>query len=58
MIGIGLVVGPAVGLIGHLLARSGGSHQLGILAAALPLMLVCAVASLRSLWRGAAFSSG
>ncbi len=51
LIGVGLVVGPAIGLIGHALARLGGTQQLWILAAALPLVLACWWGALRSLAR-------
>jgi MFS family permease len=51
LIGIGLVVGPAVGLIGHALASMGSTYQVGILAAVLPFVLACWFGSLRSLTR-------
>lgn len=51
LIGVGLVVGPVVGLIGHGLARLGGTHQLAMLAAALPFILGCWWGALRSLAR-------
>jgi hypothetical protein len=53
LIGIGLVAGPAVGLIGHALADAGASYRAGILAAALPFMLACWFGALRSLARPA-----
>jgi MFS family permease len=53
LIGVGLVVGPAVGLIGHSLVRLGGTHQLGILAAAVPFVLACWWGALRALARWA-----
>jgi hypothetical protein len=51
LIGVGLVIGPALGLIGHGLARVGGTHQLGIVAAALPFVLGCWWGALRSFAR-------
>jgi MFS family permease len=54
LIGIGLVVGPAVGLIGHGLTSVGGTYQAGIVAAALPFVLACWFGALRALTRLAA----
>lgn len=51
LIGVGLVVGPLVGLIGHGLVPLGGTRQLGIVAAALPFILGCWWGALRSLAR-------
>lgn len=53
LIGVGLVVGPIIGLIGHGLVRLGGPHPLGLLAAALPFVLVCWLGALRALARWA-----
>jgi MFS family permease len=53
LIGVGLVVGPVIGLLGHGLVRLGGTHQLGILVAALPFVIVCWLGALRSLARWA-----
>jgi hypothetical protein len=49
LIGLGLVAGPAVGLIGHALTNVGAPHQLGLLAAAAPIVLACWLGALRSL---------
>jgi hypothetical protein len=51
LIGLGLVIGPAVGLLGHALASVGAPYQLGLLAAAFPVVLACWWGSLRSLMR-------
>jgi hypothetical protein len=51
------VVGPAVGLIGHALANVGATYQVGILAAAFPLVFACWFGSLRSLTRLASTSA-
>lgn len=53
LIGIGLVVGPAIGLIGHGLTQLGGAQPLGIVAAALPFVLACWLGALRSIARWA-----
>jgi hypothetical protein len=54
LIGIGLVLGPLLGLAGQIAVRSGGSHWLGIAMAVLPLVAVCWLGSLRSLLRSSA----
>jgi MFS family permease len=51
LIGLGLVAGPAVGLLGHALANVGAPSQLGLLAAAFPVVLACWFGALRSLTR-------
>lgn len=51
LIGLGLVLGPGVGLIGQWVARSGGSYLAGVLVGAGPLVLLCWLGSLRSLLR-------
>jgi predicted MFS family arabinose efflux permease len=51
LIGLGLVLGPGLGLIGHQVARAGGSYLMGILVGAGPLVLLCWFGSLRSLLR-------
>jgi hypothetical protein len=51
LIGVGLVIGPAVGLLGHALVRLGGTQQLGLVVAALPFVLGCWWGALRSLAR-------
>jgi MFS family permease len=51
LIGLGLVLGPGVGLVGHWVASAGGSYLAGILVGAGPLVLVCWVGALRSLAR-------
>jgi hypothetical protein len=49
LIGLGLVLGPGVGLIGQWVLSSGGSYLAGILVGAGPLVLVCWLGALRSL---------
>jgi hypothetical protein len=51
LIGLGLVLGPGLGLIGHQVASAGGSYLTGILVAAGPMVLACWFGSLRSLLR-------
>jgi hypothetical protein len=51
LIGLGLVLGPLLGLAGQFAARAGGSYVAGILLGALPLVLACWFGSLRSLAR-------
>jgi hypothetical protein len=51
LIGLGLVLGPLVGLSGHAVASAGGTYHTGLLLAAFPLVLACWVGSLRSLGR-------
>jgi MFS family permease len=54
LIGLGLVLGPVVGLIGHAVASSGGTYHVGLLLGALPLIAACWFGSLRSLGRARA----
>lgn len=58
LIGLGLVLGPGVGLVGHWVASVGGSYLAGILVGAGPLVLVCWVGALRSLVRVRAVRAG
>jgi hypothetical protein len=51
LIGIGLVLGPAVGLLGQWLVELGSTYQFGILAAASPFVFGCWWGSLRA-WMG------
>ncbi|HKO90110.1 MAG TPA: MFS transporter [Polyangiaceae bacterium] len=51
LIGIGLVLGPAVGLLGQWLVELGTTYQFGMLAAALPFVLACWWGSLRACFR-------
>jgi hypothetical protein len=51
LIGIGLVLGPAVGLIGQALVSLGGTEPSGILVAVAPFVLICWLGALRSLTR-------
>jgi len=51
LIGLGLVIGPLVGLLGHGVASAGGTYQTGLLLGALPLIGACWFGSLRSLGR-------
>lgn len=51
LIGLGLVLGPGVGLVGHLVASAGGSYHLGVMLGAAPLIAACWFGSLRSLGR-------
>jgi hypothetical protein len=55
LIGIGLVLGPGAGLLGHWMAQFGGTHRTGILVAVSPLIALCWFGALRSLLRGRAF---
>ncbi len=49
LIGLGFATGPAAGLIGIALASAVGAESVGVLLGAAPLMLFCAVASVRAL---------
>ncbi len=49
LIGLGLVLGPGLGLLGQFAARSLGSDALGMLASASPLVLGCWFGSWRAL---------
>jgi hypothetical protein len=51
LIGIGLVLGPAVGLLGQWLVALGSTYQFGILAAASPFVLACWWGALRAWFR-------
>lgn len=51
LIGLGLVIGPGVGLVGHWVAMSGGDYYVGVMLGALPLIAACWIGSLRSLAR-------
>jgi hypothetical protein len=51
LIGLGLVLGPGLGLVGHVVASAGGSYLVGILVGAGPLVLACWFGSLTSLAR-------
>jgi len=51
LIGLGLVIGPLVGLLGHGVASAGGTYHTGLLLGALPLIAACWFGSLRSLGR-------
>lgn len=49
LIGIGLVLGPSLGLMGQLVARGGGDYWAGIMLGAAPLIAACWFGALRSL---------
>jgi hypothetical protein len=51
LIGLGLVLGPGLGLLGHVVASTGGSYLLGVIVGAGPLVLICWIGSLTSLAR-------
>lgn len=51
LIGLGLMIGPLVGLLGHGVASAGGTYHAGLLLGALPLIAACWFGSLRSLGR-------
>lgn len=56
LIGVGLTLGPGVGLLGDLLARDGGTASGAIALAVAPLVLTCAGGALRSLVRSRAIA--
>jgi MFS family permease len=51
LIGLGFSLGPGVGLIGHALARSGGSYLGGVALGVVPLLLACLWGAFRPLVR-------
>jgi hypothetical protein len=51
VVGLGFVLGPGLGLIGQLIAHTGGSYLTSVLWGAGPLILACWFGSLRSLAR-------
>ena len=50
LIGLGLAIGPAVGLVGLSLQQAVGDATLGMLLVVGPLLLLCAVGAARPLW--------
>ncbi len=51
LIGLGLVLGPGLGLVGHVVASTGGSYLLGVIVGAGPLVVICWIGSFNSLAR-------
>jgi hypothetical protein len=51
LIGLGFSLGPGVGLIGHALARTGGSYLGGVLLGVAPLLIVCVWGAFKPLVR-------
>ena len=51
LIGVGLAVGPAVGLLGDVLSQDGNNPFVGILLAAAPLVIACWFGACRALVR-------
>jgi len=51
LIGMGLAIGPAVGLLGCMLSRGGNNPLIGISVAASPLLIACWFGACRALVR-------
>ncbi|MCE9592475.1 MAG: MFS transporter [Planctomycetes bacterium] len=49
LVGLGFAVGPAVGLLGYLLAGPLGGHNTGMVVAVVPIILICAAGALHPL---------